>query len=304
MTGPGGGNRSLTIRLPRDQARRVEEILQAEGVPLEPCDHAFFRGRAQGCVITFYKSGKLLLQGPLAESWAMRLAGGVPQGKDPAKDLPGGVVPVVGSDESGKGDYFGPLVVAAVYAPPEKWDLLQRAGVQDSKALADRRSLTLAGWIEKEFPSAHRTLMPEEYNPAWREADRNLNKLMGRLHAQVLRELLPHLEGAPKGLVLVDRFGPLSRVADALGPLPKGVKLLQIPRAEIHPVVAAASIVARARFLEGLQECSRRAATNLPKGSGPAAKETAARVVEIGGRDLLAQVAKLHFKITPGLFPG
>ncbi len=299
MTGAGGGSKSVTLKLPLGKARRVEEILQSEGVPLEPCDYAFFRGRAEGCVITFYKSGKLLLQGPLAQAWAVRLAGGLPEEKGGREDFPGGRNPTIGSDESGKGDYFGPLVVAAVYAPPDRWGLLQQAGVQDSKALQDRRSLTLAGWIEKEFPTAHRTLMPEVYNTAWQEADRNLNKLMARLHGEVLKELLPHLEGHPEGLVLVDKFGPQARVEGEMGELPPGIRLLQVPRAEVHPVVAAASIVARARFLEGLEECSRRAATNLPKGSGPAAKKTARRVVEIGGMDLLGQVAKLHFKITP-----
>ncbi len=300
MKGPGGGGRSITLKLPAGKARQVEEILQAEGVPLEPCDYAFFRGRTKGCVLTFYKSGKLLLQGPLAESWALRLAGSIP--REEREGFPGGRHPTIGSDESGKGDYFGPLVVAAVFAPPERWDLLQRAGIQDSKAVSDRKSLTLAGWIEKEFPTALRVLMPPEYNPAWESAGRNLNKLMARLHGEVLKELLPRLRGSQKGLVLVDKFGPRSRVEIEMGELPPGVTLLQVPRAEVHPVVAAASIVARARFLEGLEECSREAATNLPKGSGPAAKNTAARVVEIGGRDLLAKVAKLHFKITPGLF--
>ncbi len=302
MKGPGGGGKSITLKLPPGKARQVEEILQAEGIPLEPCDYAYFRGRAQGCVLTFYKSGKLLLQGPLAEAWALRVAGGLPEEKEDRREFPGGRRPTIGSDESGKGDYFGPLVVAAVYAPPDRWDLLQKAGVQDSKSVSDRKSLTLAGWIEKEFPTAQRTLMPEEYNPAWEAADRNLNKLMARLHGEVLKELLPHLGEPPRGLVLVDKFGPKGRVEDEMGDLPEGVELLQVPRAEVHPVVAAASIVARARFLEGLEECSREAATRLPKGSGPAAKNTAARVVEIGGRKLLAKVAKLHFKITPGLF--
>ena len=286
----------LVVKVDPAGAPAMAEALQQEGVPLEPCDHAFFRARPRGCTITFYRSGKVMLQGPESERWGVRL--GLPA---PGAGGGGAAAPddraAVGSDESGKGDYFGPLVVAAVYAPPARIGLLQEAGVQDSKALADRRCATLAGWIEREFPLARRVLMPSDYNRRHRECGGNLNVLLAALHAECLKELLPRLTAGGGGRLVVDKFGPESRVQEALGGLPPGVELIQVPRAEEHPLVAAASILARAEFLEGLKRCSETAARNLPKGCGPAVPRTAAWIREVGGEGLLEQVAKLHFKV-------
>ena len=287
----------LVVTIDPAGAPAMEEVLQQEGVPLEPCDHAFFRARPRGCTITFYRSGKVMLQGPESERWGVRLglpAGGG-KGERALAFAPDRAA--VGSDESGKGDYFGPLVVAAVHADPAGIALLEKAGVRDSKALADRRCTTLAGWIEREFPLALRVVMPADYNRRHRECGGNLNVLLAALHAECLQELLPRLAAGGGGRLVVDRFGPEARVRDALGGLPPGVELVQVPRAEEHPVVAAASILARAEFLEGLKRCSETAARNLPKGCGPAVPRTAAWIREVGGEELLARVAKVHFKV-------
>jgi ribonuclease HIII len=78
-------------------------------------------------------------------------------------------------------------------------------------------------------------------------------------------------------------------------------EVVQVPRAEAHPVVAAASIVARARFLADLRECEQLCATDLHKGAGPEVDNAGRRVLAVGGRALLGQVAKLHFKNTAKL---
>lgn len=288
---------SLTLQRPPEAAPSLESSLQELGAALEPCPHAFFRARVEGCVITFYRSGKLLLQGPATAQWAPRLE------LDPGR-RPGPPGPeeegrrTIGSDESGKGDYFGPLVVAAVLLPSSAAALADQAGVRDCKTVEDRRCLQLGAWLEREFPVAIRELFPEDYNRRYLETGSNLNVLLAALHSEVIRELLPRLEGPGPRRILVDRFGPEERLARALGPLPPGTEFIQIPRAEVDPAVAAASIVARARFLEGLKACGEEAASDLPKGAGPPVLQAARRVAAIGGRALLGKVAKLHFRTT------
>ena len=135
--------------------------------------------------------------------------------------------------------------------------------------------------------------MPEEYN-ARHTALGNLNELLADLHADALAELA---EDRPGATLLVDRFADerllRMRLDRRFG---SGRRLVQVPRAEAHPAVAAASILARVHFLEGLQRCAEDSGTDLHKGAGPPVDLAARRVFQIGGAALLAKVAKLHFK--------
>lgn len=283
-------------------AAALESSLQ-DGVPhaeWRTAPHARFALKADGVVVTCYTSGKLVVQGAELDVFAARfledLTAAPSKGaKKSDPELAFDVV-TVGSDEAGKGDYFGPLVVAAVRAAPSDEAWLAELGVTDSKALSDDRSRRLAGLIEERLDFEIVRLGPEDYNA--RHADcRNVNILLGAMHAEALAALLSR--NADVEQVVVDRFGEERHV---LTPLRARVerlpKVVQVPRAERHPAVAAASVVARAAFLDGLAACSEEAGTDLHKGAGEPTDAAARRVFAIGGRELLATVAKLHFKNT------
>jgi len=262
--------------------------------------HARFALKADGIVVTCYTSGKLVVQGADLTTFADRFLGDLAQAKakgakpgDP--ELTFDVV-TVGSDEAGKGDYFGPLVVAAVRAAPEDAAWLAELGVTDSKALSDERSKRLAGLIEERLDFEVIRLGPEDYN-ARHASCGNVNILLGAMHAEALAALLAR--NADVGQAVVDRFGEERHVVTPLrARVERLPKIIQVPRAERHPAVAAASVIARAAFLDGLAACSDAAGTDLHKGAGEPTDIAARRVFAIGGRDLLAKVAKMHFKNT------
>ncbi len=210
--------------------------------------------------------------------------------------------PTIGSDEAGKGDYFGPLVVAAVHCSPEDLPDLDKMRIRDSKTVSDQRCLLLAAQLEERFDHRIKVLMPEAYNHAY-AASGNLNDLLADMHADCLIGLAATNPDTEE--LLVDKFANEKLIARRLTEVTdKGTRLTQVTRAERHPSVAAASIIARAGFLSGLHECSEQCGSELAKGAGEPVDRASKRVFEIGGMKLLSTVAKIHFKNTskiPGL---
>ena len=200
-------------------------------------------------------------------------------------------VRVVGLDEAGKGDYFGPLVVAAVAGSEEE---LRPLGVADSKTVSDKRVLTLAAKIHTTFPVEVITLYPEKYNELYLKM-RNLNRLLAWCHATALENLLARVE---VGQVIADQFAAPEVLERALQERGREVKLLQMHRAEAHATVAAASLVARGEFLTRLAGLARKWNVELPKGAGAPVDAAGRKIWAAGGADLLRRVAKLHFKTT------
>ncbi|HOD65882.1 MAG TPA: ribonuclease HIII [candidate division Zixibacteria bacterium] len=211
---------------------------------------------------------------------------------------------VIGVDESGKGDFFGPLVVAALAAPDSALADLKGLGVRDGKGIADRRLLTIDEQLRRAYPFAVEIMPPEEYNRAY-EKIRNLNRLLADLHARAIDRLL---RDHPADLVVVDQFGKTALVAEAVAFHGHSVALEQRFRAEEIPQVAAASIIARAEFIRQLQTLSREMGVELPKGAAAIVDRAGAALVRQHGRDILRKTAKIHFKnyqrvINPSLFP-
>jgi len=201
----------------------------------------------------------------------------------------------IGTDESGKGDYFGPLVIAAVWADPATEDLLRDWGVTDSKKISDGRARSLARQIvDKGIPTAVVTIGPEKYNQLYAKM-KNLNRLLAWGHARAIENLL---EKASADVVVTDQFGDPSLVENALLEKGRRVTLTQMHRAERDIVVAAASVMARAEFLRRLEQLSQTIGVQLHKGAGSAVDQVAARILAQGGMELLGTVAKCHFKNT------
>jgi ribonuclease HIII len=205
--------------------------------------------------------------------------------------------PLIGTDESGKGDFFGPLVVAAAHVTPEAARKLAAAGVRDCKTLSDNAVLTKAGHIQKITKHSVVILKPEEYNARYDE-ERNLNRILAWCHARAIEDVL---EKVDCDHVLTDQFGDKRLVENALMEKGRRVILEQRPRAEENIAVAAASVLARAKFLDIMRELSDEYGTTFPKGASAQVDEAARDFVRAFGRKELRKVAKVHFKNTQKL---
>lgn len=198
----------------------------------------------------------------------------------------------IGVDESGKGDYFGPLVIAACYVGPEH--LAQLEGVRDSKKLTDSTSTALAARIRETCPHTVVAIGPAKYNELY-EKFRNLNRLLAWGHARAIENVL---EKQPCELVISDQFADPAGLRRALMDKGRTVRLESMVRAEADVAVAAASILARAEFLRRLKALGQECGVDLPKGAGPPVLVAARKLAAQGGREALRPVAKLHFKTT------
>ncbi len=206
----------------------------------------------------------------------------------------------IGIDESGKGDYFGPLVVAAVFVDATTESELRLMQVRDSKKISDGRILELAPDIRTICPHSVVAIGPQRYNELYRKI-KNLNRLLAWGHARALENLLERVDC---DLAIADQFGDERLILNALQEKGKRIRLEQRPKAESDLAVAAASIVARAEFLLRLKRLSDEVGTTLPKGASPAVELAARMIVKKHGQERLGAVAKLHFKTTQAVLAG
>ncbi|RKU25814.1 hypothetical protein C6499_14380 [Candidatus Poribacteria bacterium] len=225
----------------------------------------------------------------------------------------------IGTDEAGKGDYFGPLVAAAVYVDAECRETFSDLGITDGKRLSNRRIQNLAESMRCHY-AQHIVVvekMPAEYNSLYamlRRRGQNLNHLLASLHAEAIQTLANSV-GAKHALV--DKFAKddlitpqLARRADnrphlqydAVGsvraaPATLEMEIRQVTKAERDIAVAAASIIARDAFLTGMDTLSEKYEICLPRGAYQVV-EAGREFVKLHGNDALQNVAKLHFNLT------
>ena len=195
-------------------------------------------------------------------------------------------------DESGKGDYFGALVVAACFVGPEH--LAELDGVKDSKKLTDVQALSLSNKIKAVCPHSIIVIGPDKYNDLY-EKFRNLNTLLAWGHARAIENVL---EIHPAEVIISDQFAAGGTVVKkALFEKGKQCQFISRVRAEADLAVAAASILARAEFLRKLESLSRTFGMTLPKGATNVIGPGKQFVIK-HGQEKLREVAKLHFKTT------
>jgi ribonuclease HIII len=200
----------------------------------------------------------------------------------------------IGTDESGKGDYFGPLVIAGVFLPEGQEDILREYGVKDSKRTSDGRVRELAEIIKSGYTHAVVSIGPQRYNELYLKL-RNLNRILAWGHSRAIENIL---ETVPCRLAITDQFGDKAFVMNALMKKGKRLELVQRPKAEEDLAVAAASLLARAEFLKRLHFLSQEVGINLPKGASPLVEEAGVKLIRAHGTQILDKVAKTHFKIT------
>jgi ribonuclease HIII len=288
---------NVVLRFEPERTEDLRAFLVKGGFKLDSRPHALFFAQRPGVSATAYASGKILLTGPQAEEYSGVLAGaglGRPEAVPVA--IPTAAFQAhVGGDESGKGDYFGPLCVAAVFIPDAQTAaFLVSKGVRDSKLVPDAEAALLASLVRAKCPHAVHVLAPPLYNEVY-ERFGNLNTLLADCHARALERLLAQTGPVP---VVIDQFARPEVLVRRLGEKARGVEVTQAVRAESDVAVAAASLVARAEFLAGLAQLGVQHGLHLPKGAGVPVVKAAREIAAKGGKTLLRQVAKLHFATT------
>jgi ribonuclease HIII len=275
----------------------LERLLRREGIEISET-----RGVPYGtqyrlkhgdytATLNLYCTGKVVVQGK--DSYLKSLLQELcTEGTWPVLDP----TPRAGTDEAGKGDYFGPLVVAGVRVVGEgAAERLRQLGVRDSKRFSPARIRVLSGEIEQALDKedvAVFCLSPPEYERR-RTASGSVNRLLAELNVEVFHALR---EGI--GRFVVDDFGGARTLIEP--GLPDSVELEVRPRAEDDAAVAAASILARACYLEEMDVLSNEVGVELPRGAAQV-KESARRLFESHGPETLAEVAKISFSITDEL---
>ena len=287
---------TLVYKVRPEHAALIEGRFDPGRFEFRSTPYARFSAKGEGVVVTLYTSGKLVVQGADPALFVERYApeASAVKGKKKAKKsaaAPRVIAPetvTVGSDECGKGDFLGPLVVCAARMTPEEALGLAEAGVMDSKALDDKKALALGAYLRERLEHRVVRLDPAEYNPRWR-ASGNLNELLGDLHAEAIRGLVQDGDH-----VIIDRFAKEELMESRLEGLE--ISLEQRPRAEEELCVAAASIIAREEFLLAMDELSSEWGMKMQKGAGPPVDAAAREFVRSFGAERLGEVAKLHFK--------
>lgn len=284
----------------------LRDLLKGAGYVLEDRPHARFMARGPGATVTFYKTGKVLVTGKSDKVVAKQLLAvdGVEPLATRTSVAPAGDAGTVtfvaraGTDESGKGDYFGPLVAAAVVLDdPMTEKHLVTEGVRDSKTLTSVEIARLDALVRRHCVHDVVVVGPEAYNRLYGEM-RNLNTLLAWGHARALENVLAK---KPVARAITDQFGDKKYVEQALFAKGQEVRLEQRPRAETDPAVAAASVLARAEFVRRLDALSDQWGMRLPKGAGTDVLNAARTFVRRHGRANLDKVAKVHFRTTLAL---
>ena len=285
---------SFIAQLDLNLAEKLKAGLIAQGFEIAQPPYTLFQGKKKGVTCTLYTSGKLLVQGKDMDQFIQfylepEILNTFTYGYQ-ALDLD--LSARIGVDESGKGDFFGPLCVAGVFAADEQIKNLAAIGVKDSKALGDATIVKIAQKIRKDYLFHIVRIGPEKYNELY-EKFGNLNLLLGWGHATVIEQLV---EKSNCEKVIIDQFAAEHVVENALRRKKKKVLLTQRTKAEQDLVVAAASILARAAFLEGLDKLEQIWEILLPKGASEKTIQSAVQLVKKHGPQVLPQVAKMHFK--------
>jgi len=199
---------------------------------------------------------------------------------------------LLGIDESGKGDFFGPLVIAGVLADDTGVERLRSRGVRDSKKISDGKIIELSAWIVDNFVHTIVLIGPEKYNQLYGKI-KNLNRLLAWGHSRVIENIAEQNEIE---LAVSDKFGRSDRIEKALMEKGRTIELVQKVRGESIIQVAAASIVARARFVDFMRRLSEQYKMKIPLGAGAPVDLAAVALVRRYGADILGKIAKVHFK--------
>lgn len=306
-----GNEKPLTLYtspLTTEQAEKLRLILVADGYKFEPKPYTLYYAAKDKLNVAVYEKGpKVVLQGKGTQDFVMfrlepEILGEAKLGYEDVAN-PEMYSPHFGVDESGKGDFFGPLVIAGCYTDRGITGKLMDAGIQDSKKIgSDQRIRTLAATIKHTQGAVHSVIVigPERYNQLYRKFG-NLNRLLAWGHARVIENLLEVRADCPRALS--DQFANPSLIKRALLEKGRGIILEQRTKAESDVAVAAASILAREAFIDWLRKNGQQFQIDLPRGASALVKQVARDLVAKHGAEVLERVAKTHFKTASEIAP-
>ena len=201
-------------------------------------------------------------------------------------------VPHIGVDESGKGDFFGPLVIAGVLVDEDTAEKFAQLGIKDSKKITDKKILTLEPIIKANAPHSVVAISNGRYNEMY-SSIKNLNKLLAWGHARVIENILEKNECS---YAISDKFGNDHFIQDALMKKGREIRLDQMVRGESDIAVAAASVLARAAFVHKVEQMQKDYQIMFPKGCASQVKDCAGEFIKQYGKERLKEVCKTHFK--------
>lgn len=275
-------------------AERLKSDLIGQGFEITQPVHTLFSAKKKGVSCTLYQSGKLMVQGKEMKEFIEfylepQILGDF---KFTYQELEIDTKARIGIDESGKGDFFGPLCIAGVQAEGVAITQLAKIGVKDSKALSDKSIVKIGNKIRSEYVHHIVKINPAKYNQLYAQF-KNLNHLLAWGHATTIEQLVTRTECHE---VIVDQFADERVVLRALQRKKMDVSLTQRHRAEEDLVVAAASILARQAFLEALDHLSEKYKIKIPKGASSEVVKVGRMLVKEYGSEVLEQVGKMHFK--------
>ena len=296
---------SYTCKLTEEQAATLKSCLDARNYTPRQVPYARFAGEKEKTNVVFYESGKLVVQGKGTQEFVEFVL--EPEVLQQAKlgyetvlnpDL---LLPRIGVDESGKGDFFGPMCVAGVYVNEAVINAWQDAGVRDSKNISSDKKMSDLAKLIRETPGCVTTVVPignEAYNRLYAKM-KSVNTVLAWGHARVIENLMGqrHRMNPPPVRAISDQFASSKSVIEkALMAMGKELELVQRHKAEEDVAVAAASILARDEFVRRLASLGKEFGVELPKGAGDNVDVVAKEFVGKQGPEVLAKVAKMHFR--------
>ena len=301
---------SHTAKLTPEQAEALRGILAKRDFESAEAPHAVFSYKRPKLAITWYKSGKLLIQGKGTQEFVEFTLESEVLGQAAFADAqPEQLEPRLGVDESGKGDFFGPLVVAGVYVNEPVARALDGLGVKDSKAIADDKKIAALAKGIRDTPGCVYSVVPignASYNRLHQKM-RNVNKILAWGHARVIENLLgqrDRMNPEPQRAISDQFARSKATIQSALMEEGRQLKLVQMHKAESDIAVAAASILARDLFVQRLSALGREFDLELPKGASSKVDAAGAAFLKKHGMDKLGQAAKLHFRTTQKIQAG
>jgi ribonuclease HIII len=272
-----------------------------------------FAAKLPSCMVTAYRSGKVMFQGVGADGESNRWEGTPSETKSKPKDstpklrndqyaVPSNIsaMGIIGSDEVGTGDYFGPITVVAAYVEPTQVALLKELGVKDSKDLKDPQIIKIAKDIIQVVPHSLLILHNDKYN-SLQERGMTQGKMKALLHNKAILNVLNKIAPTKPDGILIDQFAEpdvyFRHIKNEKQIVNENVYFST--KAEgVHLAVAAASIIARYAFVKEFDKLSEKAGVTLQKGAGPGVDKIAAQIMKRNGEGSLRDIAKLHFANT------
>jgi len=293
---------SFSFKLDAAQQNDLKTLLLSGNYRPIPVEHTIIAVETPDCKISLYKSGTCLVQGQGAEDFVtFTLEPNIL--KQPAlgyEDIlnPQGVEPHIGVDESGKGDFFGPMVIASAYVDPQLANAMREMDVKDSKRItSDDKLLQVGANLRKLLGKRYSIIKigPGAYNRLYLKM-RSVNSILSWGHARAIENILSEVPDCPRAVS--DQFGNAQQVKKALMGKGRKIELIQRHKAESDLAVAAASIIAREQFLLSLKEMAAKYSIKIPKGVSPAVKNSAISLIGQKGPSILLETAKCHFRTT------